>query len=106
MKKYLSLFQVCGFSGGSDSKGSACNMGDLGSIPGLGRSPREGMVPTPVFFPGELHGQRSLAGYSLWDHKESDTTDFHTHILCMRKPPEDFKPRNGIKHILLKDHND
>ena len=31
-----------GFPGGSDSKASACNMGDLGSIPGLGRSPGEG----------------------------------------------------------------
>ena len=29
-------------------------MGDLGSIPGLGRSPREGMVPTPVFFPEDF----------------------------------------------------
>ena len=61
---------------------------------------------TPIFLPAELHGQRSLAGYSLWDHKESDTTDFHTYILSMRKLPEDFKPRNGIKHTLLKDHND
>ena len=31
-----------GFPGGSDSKESACNAGDLGSIPGLGRSPEEG----------------------------------------------------------------
>ena len=31
-----------GFPGGSDSKDSACNVGDLGSIPGLGRSPGEG----------------------------------------------------------------
>ena len=30
--------------------------------------------PTPVFLPGKFHGQRSLAGYSLWGHKESDTT--------------------------------
>ena len=30
---------------------------------------------TPVFFPGESHGQRSLAGYSPQDHKESDTTE-------------------------------
>ena len=30
--------------------------------------------PTPVFLPGEPHGQRSLVGYSPWDHKESDTT--------------------------------
>ena len=30
--------------------------------------------PTPVFLPGESHGQRSQAGYSLWSHKESDST--------------------------------
>ena len=33
-----------GFPGGSDSKKSACNVGDLGSIPGLGRSPGGGMA--------------------------------------------------------------
>ena len=31
--------------------------------------------PTPVFLPGEVHGQRSLAGCSPWGHKESDTTE-------------------------------
>ena len=42
----------------------------------------QGMVPTPVFLPGEFQGQRSLVGYSPWDHKESDTTErlTHTHI--------------------------
>ena len=30
--------------------------------------------PTPVFSPGKSHGQRRLAGYSPWGHKESDTT--------------------------------
>ena len=30
--------------------------------------------PTPVFLPKEFHGQRSLAGYSPWGHKELDTT--------------------------------
>ena len=30
--------------------------------------------PTPVFLPGESHGQRSLAGYSPWGHRESDAT--------------------------------
>ena len=30
--------------------------------------------PTPVFLPGESHGQRSLMGYSPWGHKESETT--------------------------------
>ena len=32
-------------------------------------------LPTPVFSPGESHGQRSLLGYSPWDCKESDTTE-------------------------------
>ena len=31
-------------------------------------------LPTPVFLPGESHGQRSLVGYSPWSRKESDTT--------------------------------
>ena len=39
--------------------------------------------PSPVFFPGESHGQRILQGYSPWGHKESDTTQqrayMHTH---------------------------
>ena len=37
--------------------------------------------PTPVFLPGEFRGQRSPVGYSLWDHKESDTTEWLTHTL-------------------------
>ena len=32
--------------------------------------------PTPVFLPGESHGQRSLAGYSPWGHKELDMTEW------------------------------
>ena len=40
----------------------------------------KGMAPTPVFLPGEPHGQRSLAGYSPWGHEESDTTEQLTHI--------------------------
>ena len=35
----------------------------------------EEMATTPVFLPGKSHGQRSLAGYSPWGHKESDTTE-------------------------------
>ena len=43
-----------GFLSGSDGKESACNAGDLGSIPGLGRSPGGGHSnPLPVFLPGE-----------------------------------------------------
>ena len=35
----------------------------------------KGWLPTPVFLPGEFHVQRSLVGYSPWDHKESDRTE-------------------------------
>ena len=62
------------FPGGSDGKASACNAGDLGSIPGLGRSP-EKWQPTPVRLPGKSHGQRSLVSYSPWGRKELDTTE-------------------------------
>ena len=36
---------------------------------------RREWLPTPVFLPGESHGQRSLVGYSPWDHKESDRAE-------------------------------
>ena len=40
----------------------------------------EGMKPIPVFSPGESHGQRSLADYSPWGHRELDTTvELSTH---------------------------
>ena len=39
---------------------------------------RRELLPTPLFLPGEFHGQRSLAGYSPWDDKESDMTEWLT----------------------------
>ena len=39
---------------------------------------RREWLPTPVFLPGEFQGQRSLAGYSPWGRKESDTTEWLT----------------------------
>ena len=64
---------VFGFLGGSDGKESACNVGDLGLIPGLGRSPGGGHGdPFQYSCLENLHGQRSLVGYSPWGHKESD----------------------------------
>ena len=42
---------------------------------------RRKWLPTPVFLPGESHGHRSLAGYSPWGHKESNTTEWLTHTL-------------------------
>ena len=62
----FSLDFPCSLAG----KESACNAGDLGSIPELGRIPwRRERLPTPVFWPGEFHG------HSRWGRKESDMTE-------------------------------
>ena len=47
---------------------------------------RRAWQPTPVSVPGEAHGRRSLAGYSLWGRKESGMTErlTHTHIILFR----------------------
>ena len=47
----LVIYLIWSFPGGSDDKESACNAEDLGSVPGS-------WLPTPVFLPGEFHGQR------------------------------------------------
>ena len=53
--------------GGLAGKEPASNMEDLGLIPGSERSPwRREWLPTPVFLPGEFHGQGSVEGYSPW----------------------------------------
>ena len=47
-----------------------------GFDPWVGKIPwRRAWQATPVFLPGESHGQSSLVGYSLWGRKESDTTE-------------------------------
>ena len=70
------LYKYSGFPGGSDGKEIACNVGDLGSVPGLGRSPGE-QHGNPLQYSclENPHGQRSLVCYSPRGHKESDTTE-------------------------------
>ena len=63
--------------GGSDGRESACNEGDLSLIPGLGKSPGGGHgTPLQYSCLKNPHGQRSLAGYSLWGRKELDMTEW------------------------------
>jgi len=83
--------------------------------PRLGKIPwRRKWLPTPVFLPGKLHGQRSLAGYSPWGHKELDMTKRLTFHSChqrdentgpkVRKPPKhDMTESQGrsSRHICL-----
>ena len=65
-----------GFPGGSDSKESARNEGDLGSIPGSGISPGEGNGNLLQYSClGNPNGQRRLVGYSPWGCKGSDMTE-------------------------------
>ena len=52
---------------------------------------------TPIFLPGKSHGQRSLVGYDLWGHKESDTTEqLSTHSITS---PRDYSCVHGHEEI-------
>ena len=57
-------------------KESACQRRRCGFDPWVEKIPwRRKWQPTPVFLPGKSHGQRRLASYRQWGHKESDTTE-------------------------------
>ena len=75
--KYLEKFLVDNwdFLGTSEGKESACDAGNQGLIPGLENPLEEAWQPTPVFLPGESHGQNNLASHSPSVHKESERTE-------------------------------
>ena len=84
--KYVIGFRVhhnsiCKASLWLDGKESACNARDTASTLGWEDYLEKGRQPTPVFWPRESHGQRGLADYSLWGHKETDTTELLTFSL-------------------------
>ena len=83
---------------GKESACSAGDTGDKGSVPGLGRFPwRRAWQHTPAFLSGESQGQRSLAGYSPWDRKESDTTEETEHAAL----PMRLYGKVNIMYILI-----
>ena len=86
-KLILSGHVIClDFPGGLDGKESASRAGDLGWIPGSGRSPGEGGGNPLLFFPGRSCGQRSLVGYNPWHRKEADMTERLTRSLsCLQR---------------------
>ena len=100
------LLWTLDFPGGSDCKGYTCSVGDLGSSPGLGRSPGGGHGnPLQDSCLENPQGQRSLAGCSPWDHREWDTTEqlsmhmntgvyvtFWIHVFAFFR----YIPRSGI----------
>ena len=64
------------FPAGASSKEPARQCRRCGFDPWVREIPwRRPWQPTPVFLPGESHGERSLAGYSPWGHKDSDKTE-------------------------------
>ena len=65
-----------GYTGGASSREPTCQC-KRRRIWALGQEDalEKGMATTPVFLPGEFHGQNSLKGYSPWGHKELDTTE-------------------------------
>ena len=70
------LVSTVGFPGGSNGKESTWIVGDLGSVPGMGRSLGGGHGnPLQYSCLENPHGQRSLADYRPWGHKESDKAE-------------------------------
>ena len=73
---FVKFIPKCVIPRSTDAKASACNAGDLGLIPWIGKIPwRRKWQPTLVFLPGESHAEKSLVSYNPWGHKESDTTE-------------------------------
>ena len=67
------MYVWLGFPGGSGGKESACNAGDLGSIPGLGSTLEKEMATHPSTLAWRIPWTEELSGLQSWDHKELDT---------------------------------
>ena len=82
ISEYVWLIQ--GFPAGLNRKESCLQFGRPGFHPWVGKTAwRRQWLPTPVFLPGESHGERSPVGYSPWGHKELETAERLTlHISC------------------------
>ena len=67
--------------------------------------------PTPVLLPREFRGQKSLVGYRLWGHKQSDTTEWLTHTLWkpvwkfLRNYKQNYHMTQPLLNMLLKPQN-
>ena len=86
-----------GFPGGSDGKESAYSAVWPRFDPWVVKIPwRREWLLTPVFLPGEFHGQRSLADYSPWGCKELDTTERLTLALSHSQYPNEIGTIIGL----------
>ena len=93
----MAMWTCPSFPGDSEGKESASHEGNLGSIPGLGRSPGGGHGnPFQYSCLESPHGERSLVGYSPWGHKDSDMTEWTKHSIVYMSIPSAFFLRNQI----------
>ena len=102
----LPILRIVGFHCGSAGKESACNAGDLGLPPRLGRSPGEGKG-----YPFQYSGLENSMGYSPWSHKELNTTEqlslslmgsvyMWCHTWAMQMDPDKALPYRSKGHAL------
>ena len=107
---YYNLWTYIGLPSWYSGKESACQCRRCKRrriSPWVGKIPwRRKWQPTPVFLPGEFHGQKSLAGYSPWGRKESDTTERrstqqrnpHWHVFVIQSAQFTFGFTLGATH--------
>ena len=98
---FLIILYLWGFAGGASGKESVCQCRRCRRCefdPWVRKIPwRRKWQPTPVFLPGESHGQRSLVGYGLWGGKELDTTERLSICICTSLPTSCSRP--PLPHI-------
>ena len=83
-------------------KEATCQCRRHGFYPWVRKVPwRRKWQPTPVFLPGESHGQGSLAGYSPWGGKELDTTEQLTATLSLLHEKMDHPKKSSMREICV-----
>ena len=99
--QWQSLLALWSFPGGASGKEPACQCRRperCGVNPWVRKIPwRRAWQPSPVLLPGESHGQRSLAGYSPWGLKESESTKGTQHTSHAHRDLALLTSRTGRK---------
>ena len=83
LRQFMFKTYCWGFRGGSVIKSLPANAGGVALIPEVPW--RREWQPPPVFLPGKSHGQRSLVGCSLGNHKELDTTEHWMDVVIIKE---------------------
>ena len=100
MEKLYTCVYISGFPGGTNGIDNAGDVRDSGFDPWVGKIPwRRKQHPTPVFLPGESHGQRRLASYTVHGIAEFDTAEQLTHSLFFSQSLRNF-PNSTLFSII------